>query len=80
MLYTVTSAARALGKSRQWISGIIRRHNIGTRVSPTVIYLTESDLRKIRRALKDNRMNGKFVSGNDLHLLRKNPGRKKKES
>lgn len=80
MRYTITSAARAIGKSRQWISGIVNQHDIGTRVSPTVIFLTDADLRKIRRVLKENSTHGKFIAGNTMHLLRKHPGRKNRES
>lgn len=80
MLYTITSAARVLGKSRQWISGIVNRHDIGTRVTPTVVYLTDADILQIRRTMKENYANGKFMTGNELHRLRKKHGRNKPDS
>ncbi len=75
--YTVTAAALLLGKSRQWISTVINREGIGQRVAPSVVLLSAADIKRIRATIMKKKSAGKFLPGNDLHTLRKKPGRKK---
>lgn len=80
---TITRAAEMLGCSRQTASKHVTAMQIGTRLGNTdksPIFLSPAEFSRLWKKFQRKDNPGKFKTGNDLHSLRKNPGRKKLES
>lgn len=82
-LITASAAAARLNRDRRTICTHAAALGLGMRAgdSPFApLLLSESDIEAISARISEISGGHKFKSGNDLHLLRKKPGRKKRET
>lgn len=78
---TITAAADLLRCSRQTASKHVAALGIGTRLGTadkSPIFLSPAEFSRLWKEFQKKDNPGKFKQGNDLHSLRKNPGRKKR--